>query len=116
MGRRISFMKKSLTSDMFTLMLMCSSSQRRMKSSAVRPAVSMSCPSSISHTKPMSLFFMPTSTTACVSSGSTICIMQPSSSPAAICPKYFLYFLMYPNRKRNERLSPPVSLPSARSA
>ena len=44
-------MKKSLINDMFTLMLMCSSSQRRMKSRAVRLTVSISCPSSTSHTK-----------------------------------------------------------------
>lgn len=106
MGSRSSLMKKSLTSDMFTRMLMCSSSQRRIKSSAVRLSVSMSCPRSTSHTNPMSRLFIPTSTMACVRNGSTSCSTQPKSSPAIICPKYFLYFFMYPNRKRNERLSP----------
>lgn len=91
-GSLSSFMKKSLTSDMFTLILMCSSSQRRMKSSAVRLTVSMSCPSSTSHTNPMSWFFMPTSTIACVRNGSTSCSRQPRASPTAICPKCLRYF------------------------
>lgn len=71
---------------------MCINNQRHIKSSAVRLTVSINCPSSTSHTKPMSRFFTPTSTIACIKNGSTSCKRQPNASPMAICPKYFLYF------------------------
>ena len=86
-GRRSSFMKKSLISDMLTRMLICSSSQPLTKLRAVRLSVSASCPISSSHTKLMLRSRMPTSTTACVRNGSRSCNTQPSNSPMAICPK-----------------------------
>ncbi len=86
-------MKKSLTSEMLIRSKMCDSSQRRIKSMAVRLTVSISCPSSISHIKPMFWFLMPTSTMDCVRKGRISCNKLPTSSPKAIWPKYRRYFL-----------------------
>lgn len=47
MGSFSNLMKKSLTSEMFILMLMCSNIHRRMKSTDVRLTVSINCPISI---------------------------------------------------------------------
>lgn len=80
MGRVKSLQRKSETMARLTLMLTWSSSQRRTKSMAVELSVSMSCPASTSHTKPMSRWAMPRSTMAWVSSGSSSCRALPTAS------------------------------------
>ena len=94
MGNFKSLMKKSLTNEMFMRNEMWSSSQRRIKSMAVRLMVSISCPKSISHIKPIFWFLMPTSTIDCVRKGRISCSRLPTSKPKTICPKYLRYCLM----------------------
>ena len=87
-------MKKSDTSEMLMRMLMCSSSQRRMKSTVVRLMVSTSCPKSISQISVRFCWVMPTSTMAWVRKGSVSWMRQPTISPRIICPKCCLCCLM----------------------
>lgn len=104
-----SFMKKSLTSDMLILIEMCSNSQRRMKSVAVRPVTIISSPSRIIHIKPMSLCLMPRSTMPCVRNGMMSCNTQPSRRPRNIWKKYLRYSITYPQRNLNDLFSPVLS-------
>lgn len=92
-GNFKSLMKKSLTSEILMRSDMWSSSQRRMKSMAVRLTVSINCPKSINHIKPMFWFLIPTSTMDCVRKGRISCSRLPTSKPKTICPKCFPYFL-----------------------
>ena len=94
MGNFKSLIKKSLTNEMFMRNEMCSNSQRQIKSMAVRLMVSISCPRSISHIKPIFWFLMPTSTIDCVRKGRMSCNKLPTSKPKTICPKYLRYCLM----------------------
>ena len=80
MGNFKSLIKKSLTNEMFMRNEMWSSSQRRIKSMAVRLMVSISCPRSISHIKPIFWFLMPTSTIDCVRKGRMSCSRLPRAS------------------------------------
>ena len=89
-----SLMKKSLIKEMLIRKEICSKSQRRIKSMAVRLTVSISCPKSISQIKPMFWFLMPTSTIDCVRKGRMSCNKLPTSSPKTICPKYLRYCLI----------------------
>ena len=93
-GNFKSLIKKSLTNEMFMRNEMWSNSQRRIKSMAVRLMVSISCPRSISHIKPIFWFLMPTSTIDCVRKGRMSCNKLPTSKPKTICPKYFRYCLI----------------------
>ena len=87
MGSFRSFMKKSLTSDMFIRMEMCKSSHRRMKSVAVRPMTIMSSPRSTSQMNPMSRWCMPMSTIDCVRKGNMSWRRHPRRSPMKIWRK-----------------------------
>ena len=93
-GSLSSFMKKSLTSDMFMRIDMWSRSHRRMKSVAVRPVTIISSPSSTSHMNPTSLWRMPMSTIDWVRKGRISCSTHPSISPSNIWVKYLRYCLM----------------------
>lgn len=84
MGNFKSLIKKSLTNEMLMRNEMCSKSQRRIKSMAVRLMVSISCPRSISHIKPIFWFLMPTSTIDCVRKGRMSCSKLPTSKPKTI--------------------------------
>lgn len=94
MGKRKSLMKKSLTNEMLMRSEICSSSQRRIKSIAVRLTVSINCPKRINQIKPMFWFLMPTSTIDWVRKGRISCNKLPTSKPKTICPKYLRYCLM----------------------
>ena len=93
-GNFKSLMKKSLTNEMFMRSEICNSSQRRIKSMAVRLMVSISCPKSISQIKPIFWFLMPTSTIDWVRKGRMSCSKLPTSKPKTICPKYLRYCLI----------------------
>ncbi len=94
MGSFKSLMKKSLTKEMLIRKEICSKSQRRIKSMAVRLTVRTSCPKSINQINPMFWFLIPTSTMACVRKGRISCKRLPTSNPKTICPKYFRYCLI----------------------
>lgn len=82
-----SLIKKSLINEMLIRSEMCSSSHRRIKSMAVRLMVSINCPKSISHIKPIFWLLIPTSTMACVRKGRISCNRLPTNKPKTICPK-----------------------------
>ena len=78
------FIKKSLTSEIFMRIEICSKSQRRIKSVAVRPITIISSPSSTSQINPISLCLMPISTIHCVRNGIISCRIQPNKRPTKI--------------------------------
>ena len=102
-GNFRSLTKKSLTIEIFIRILICSKSHLRIKSIIVRLNVRTIWPKRISQIKLTSLWVIPISTIDCVKNGKISCNMQPISSPNVICPKNFLYCLIYLNRKPNER-------------
>ena len=78
------FIKKSLTREMFIRIEICSNNLRRIKPIVVRHIVSINCPNSINHIKPIFLFLMPISTMAWVRNGNINCNKQPTSNPKII--------------------------------
>ena len=111
-GNFNSLMKKSLTNEMLIRKEIWSNNHLRIKSITVRLMVSINCPNSISQTKPMSWFLIPTSTMDWVRNGKTSYKRLPTTKPKMICPKYLRYFFTYPKRNRKDRFSLMFSSPS----
>lgn len=94
-GNFKSFMKKSLTSEIFIRIDIWSNSQRRTKSVAVLPVTIINSPNNTSQIKPMSLFFIPISTIDCVRNGRVNWRIAPKTNPNVIWIKCFLYWTIY---------------------
>ena len=91
MGNFSNFIKKSLISDILTLIDIWSNSHLRIKSVAVRPQTIISSPKRINQIKLISLRLMPISTIDWVMNGMMSCNIQPNIRPAIIWSKCFLY-------------------------